>query len=49
MSFTDRDEAGRQLARRLKHLRSQPAVVLGLPRGGVVVAAKVAQAIGAPA
>ena len=48
MTFTDRDEAGRQLARRLEHLRGQPAVVLGLPRGGVVVAAQVAQAIGAP-
>jgi putative phosphoribosyl transferase len=48
MSFTDRDEAGRQLARRLEHLRGQPVVVLGLPRGGVVVAAKVAEAIDAP-
>lgn len=48
MTFTDRDEAGRQLAKRLEHLRGQPVVVLGLPRGGVLVAAQVAQALGAP-
>ena len=48
MSFANRDEAGRQLARRLQHLRGQPVVVLGLPRGGVPVAAQVARALGAP-
>jgi putative phosphoribosyl transferase len=48
MTFTDREDAGRQLAKRLEHLRGQPVVVLGLPRGGVPVAAQVARALGAP-
>ena len=48
MLFANRDDAGRQLARGLDHLRGQPVVVLGLPRGGVPVAAQVARALGAP-
>ena len=48
MHFADRTDAGRQLARRLDYLRGEPVVVLGLPRGGVPVAAEVARAIGAP-
>jgi putative phosphoribosyl transferase len=48
MVFADRDDAGRRLAARLGHLRGEPAVVLGLPRGGVPVALHVAQALGAP-
>lgn len=48
MLFANRDDAGRQLAGRLEHLRGQPVVVLGLPRGGVAVAAQVARALGAP-
>ena len=48
MPFRDRTDAGRQLAARLEHLRAADVVVLGLPRGGVPVAAEVAAALGAP-
>jgi putative phosphoribosyl transferase len=46
--FRDRADAGRQLAVRLEPLRAADVVVLGLPRGGVPVAAEVAAALGAP-
>lgn len=48
MVFTDRVDAGRRLATKLLYLRDQPVVVLGLPRGGVPVAAEVAAALDAP-
>jgi putative phosphoribosyl transferase len=48
MYFADRDDAGRHLAEALRRLPSDDAVVLGLPRGGVPVAAEVARALGAP-
>ncbi len=45
--FRDREDAGRALAKRLEHLRGAHALVLGLPRGGVPVAAQVARALDA--
>lgn len=46
--FADRREAGRQLADALEHLRGEDLVVLGLARGGVVVAHEVALRLEAP-
>ncbi|HEX6062248.1 MAG TPA: phosphoribosyltransferase family protein [Candidatus Limnocylindria bacterium] len=48
MMFRDRAEAGRALGRRLREQPLEDPVVLGLPRGGVVVAAAVADALHAP-
>ena len=48
MTFADRVDAGQRLATKLEHLRGEPLVVLGLPRGGVPVALQVAVALGAP-
>jgi putative phosphoribosyl transferase len=49
MRFRDRTRAGEALARRLAGLRGRTdLLVLGLPRGGVPVAARVAGALGAP-
>ena len=47
--FQDRADAGRVLARRLQpYANARHLLVLGLPRGGVVTAAEVAEALGAP-
>jgi putative phosphoribosyl transferase len=47
--FRDRRDAGAQLSERLNHLAGRPdLVVLGIPRGGIVVADEVARALGAP-
>jgi putative phosphoribosyl transferase len=46
--FSDRPDAGRQLAQRLLHLLSRNPVILALPRGGVPVAFEVAEALKAP-
>ena len=43
--FTDRNQAGRLLAQELISLKGQYAVVLGIPRGGVVIAAEISKAI----
>jgi predicted phosphoribosyltransferase len=48
MSFKDRTDAGRRLAEALAGYRDQSPVVFALPRGGVVVAAEVALALGSP-
>ncbi|MFN3429991.1 MAG: phosphoribosyltransferase [Candidatus Sericytochromatia bacterium] len=48
MPFQDRWDAGRQLAALLADYRGRDAVVLGLPRGGVVTAQPVAEGLGAP-
>src|SRR6516164_8515554 len=48
MKFADRDEAGRQLADKLLHLKDRQPVVLALPRGGVAVGFEIAQALDAP-
>jgi len=46
--FADRRAAGRALAERLSTTERGHVVVLGLPRGGVIVAAEVAAALAAP-
>lgn len=43
--FADREEAGQRLTDELSEYRGQNAVVLGIPRGGVVVAREVASAL----
>jgi putative phosphoribosyl transferase len=48
MSFRDRSEAGRHLAKRLADYKGKDVVVLALPRGGVPVAAPIAETLGAP-
>jgi hypothetical protein len=45
VTFLDRHEAGRRPAEALQRFRSEDPIVLGLPRGGVLVAAAVASAL----
>lgn len=46
--FRNRQDAGVQLAKKLDHYRGTNTVVLGLPRGGVPVAAEVARYLNLP-
>ncbi|MGB3390392.1 MAG: phosphoribosyltransferase, partial [Pseudaminobacter sp.] len=46
--FRDRQQAGRKLAEELLKLKLVNPVVLALPRGGVPVAAEIADALHAP-
>src|SRR5881227_1475436 len=46
--FESREDAGRKLGEYLRQEGVQADLVLGLPRGGVVVAAEVAHVLGAP-
>ncbi|MDQ7041152.1 MAG: phosphoribosyltransferase [Rhodothermus sp.] len=46
--FQDRRDAGRQLARLLRPYRVERPLILGLPRGGVVVAYEIARTLQAP-
>ena len=46
--FVDRADAGAKLATALTEFAGPEAIVLGIPRGGVVVAAAVARALGLP-
>lgn len=48
MKFIDRYDAGERLANRLKNLNIEKPVVLGLPRGGLIVASEVAEGLNAP-
>lgn len=49
MRFYDRREAGQLLAKELEFLKGEEnVIILGLPRGGVVVAYEVANALDAP-
>ncbi len=46
--FKDRTDAGRQLAQKLEHYRGKDAVVLALPRGGVVPGYEIAKVLDLP-
>src|SRR5436190_6887800 len=46
--FRDRQDAGRQLAERIAVLNLRSPLVLALPRGGVPIAAEIAEALNAP-
>jgi putative phosphoribosyl transferase len=48
MLFHDRQEAGQRLAESMQEFRGSTAIVLGVPRGGVVTAYEIARALELP-
>ena len=48
MRFADRADAGRRLAQALARYRDRDPIVLALPRGGLPLAAEIAEALAAP-
>lgn len=48
MIFKNRTEAGKQLAQKLNFLKGQECVVIGIPRGGVVVAYEISRELKVP-
>ncbi len=46
--FRDREDAGQQLAEKLKNYRKESPLILALPRGGVPIGYRVAQMLKAP-
>ena len=48
MRFHNREEAGQQLAEKLAKYKREKAVILALPRGGVVLGVEIAKALEAP-
>ncbi|MFQ6116260.1 MAG: phosphoribosyltransferase, partial [bacterium] len=45
--FENRQEAGKLLSEKIGHLKGKNPVILGLPRGGVLIAHEIARALGA--
>ncbi len=48
MGFKDRIEAGQLLAQKLSHSGEEPNIVVGLARGGLIVAHQIARALSIP-
>lgn len=46
--FANRTEAGKKLAQKLEYLRGKDAIVIALPRGGVVVGYEIARLLSLP-
>lgn len=48
MSFVDRKDAGKQLAEKLQNFKDTDAIVVAIPRGGVVIGKEIADVLDAP-